>query len=192
MKGQEHACAHSEDVLGQHPRTREPRAMMTYATVETILAGMFGAEGEAQKKAFRGRLKHLKRLGIPLEFNPGKGAKGEYSDEYMEQMAFCLELAEFGVDPTAIVQFVQANWRTEILPKIMEAGDIDRDLYFISAPRLMSSNWSKQSKFTIGWMDAEKLQAEWAHPSAARRRMLIINISALVKQLNELRTANKV
>ena len=35
----------------------------SYAVVETALAKVFGADAMAQKRAFRGRLQHLRRLG---------------------------------------------------------------------------------------------------------------------------------
>jgi hypothetical protein len=94
----------------QTARRHSPSATATfgYARVESILAKVFDAE-DAQRGAFRGRLKHFRKLGIPAE-NPGKGSRLQYSASDLFQLLIALELAEFNIDPTLIVKIVQDHW----------------------------------------------------------------------------------
>src|SRR5829696_822695 len=85
-------------------------AVFTYAEAETVLAQVYEADATVQRAAFRGRLKHLKRLGVPLAMAPGKGAKIAYEYEHLYQWCLCLELEEFGVDPTLIVAILREYW----------------------------------------------------------------------------------
>ena len=59
----------------------------SHAQAEAVLAGLFGADERVQKAAFRGRLKHLKRLGVPLGSRPGRGSKIDYELEHIYQWA---------------------------------------------------------------------------------------------------------
>jgi hypothetical protein len=79
-----------------------------YARVEAALARVYDAEG-VQKNAFRGRLKHFRKLGIP-HHNPGKGGRIAYDVQDVWQLMVCLELSEFGIDPNLIVKIVQRHW----------------------------------------------------------------------------------
>ena len=63
----------------------------TYAEAESLLAKLYQADESAQRGAFRGRLKHLHRLGIPMGRRPGRGKKVSYDREQIYQWAFCLD-----------------------------------------------------------------------------------------------------
>lgn len=94
------------------PTARRPSPPATatfgYAQVELILARVFDAE-DAQRGAFRGRLKHFRKLGIPAK-NPGKGSRLQYSASDLFQLLIALELSEFNIDPNLIVKIVQEHW----------------------------------------------------------------------------------
>ena len=94
----------------QTARRHSPSATATfgYARVELILAKVFDAE-DAQRGAFRGRLKHFRKLGIPAK-NPGKGSRLQYSASDLFQLLVALELSEFNIDPNLIVKIVQDHW----------------------------------------------------------------------------------
>jgi hypothetical protein len=89
---------------------RSPRSAPTfaYAEVESALAKVFDAE-DAQPGAFRARLKHFRKLGIPAK-NPGKGARVRYSESDLLQLLIALELTEFGLDPALIVKIIRRDW----------------------------------------------------------------------------------
>jgi hypothetical protein len=93
-------------------RVPQPRAAMptfTYAEVETALAKVYDA-ADVQKTAFRGRLKHFRKLGIPQQ-QPGKGSRISYTASDVFQLMIACELAEFGVDPSLITKIVKRHWR---------------------------------------------------------------------------------
>ena len=64
---------------------------------------------DAQLSAFRARLKHFRKLGIPAK-NPGKGTRLRYSESDLFQLLVALELSEFDVDPVLIVKIIQRHW----------------------------------------------------------------------------------
>jgi hypothetical protein len=113
----------------------------TYAEAETLLAQLYKADETAQRGAFRGRLKHLQRLGIPMGSRPGTGRKVSYDREQVYQWAFCLELEEFGIDPSVIVRIVERQWERNILPQFRTAEGFDREMFLFTAPRFMSAGW---------------------------------------------------
>jgi hypothetical protein len=122
--------------------------MFTYAEAEKLLGRLYYVPDErALRGAFRARLKHLKRLGVPLDSSPGKGVKVAYEAEHLYQWAFCLELAEFGLDPTIIVKLLKANWKTMIFKEFQKAEQM----------------WRRAIK------DDPELKFEWVPPSIAAR-----------------------
>ncbi|ESY20390.1 hypothetical protein [Mesorhizobium sp. LNJC391B00] len=158
--------------------------MLTYAAAEAVLAGMYGLGSEIQGKAFRARLKHLKRLGVPLGSNPGRGTKIWYHDEQIFQWAFCLELAEFGIDPTTVVTFIREAW-PDILKHFEEARrgrTAANEICFCSEPRLMTGPLSGEGLgFAYNWRNAAMVRVDGV------RRSLVINLSAMVRQIDILR-----
>src|ERR1700692_1654854 len=90
------------------PRLPVVAPTFTYAEVEDALAKVYDAT-DVQKTAFRGRLKHFRKLGIPSK-QPGKGARIRYTASDMFQLMIACELAEFGVDPKLIADIVKRHW----------------------------------------------------------------------------------
>lgn len=161
--------------------------MMKYATAEKVLAGLFNAGDEAQAKAFRGRLKHLKRLGIPLGSRPGKGKKIWYDDEHVFQWILCLELEECGIDPKDIATFIRQHWDKNMLAKFkgaLTAYAQENDIYLYIRPHLMSRAWSSAVSLDYGWVSREEIEL-WGR--RLQRRAILINISALANEMAILR-----
>jgi hypothetical protein len=124
--------------------------MLTYAEAEFTLASIFKADSKAQVGAFRGRLKHLKRLGIPLGSNPGRGKKIGYQRNELYQWLFCLELEEFGIDPSIIVKIVRRYWLEWFGPGFEAVAKDNPDAeetLFCFAPQLMSAGWRPEQEF---------------------------------------------
>ena len=85
---------------------------MRYGEMEQRLASAFGVSDPACRVgAFRGRLKHLGRLGLPLGCRPGKGAKVEHSAEHLWQFGLGLELTATGRTPSDAAALVRVHWR---------------------------------------------------------------------------------
>jgi hypothetical protein len=107
--------------------------MYTYAKVEAVLAKAFGIRTEGMG-AFRGRIKHFKKLGISPS-TPCKGRKIAYETKDILRWAICLELAEFGFDPTIIKPILSIAWGvTENV--LMESPD--KPIWLVFYPFLMS------------------------------------------------------
>jgi hypothetical protein len=176
----------------------------TYAQVELHLAALHGALGEAQRGAFRARLKHLKRLGIPRGVSPGKGAKVQYRDRHLYEWAFALELEEFGIDPTVIVRLMDKAWDDEILPRFHAAkhqtGARD-DICLVMRPNLMLAGWDRAAvPLALHWTNPAALcdvtrdnidtgfeagvtEPQMALLRSSLRRAIVINISRIVHLL---------
>jgi hypothetical protein len=167
------------------------RWSLSYAEIESILAGLHHADGDVQQKAFRGRLKHLKRLGIPRGINPGRGAKVLYKEAQLYEWAFCLELAEFGLDPTAIVRLMEQRFKDDILPHLMEAR-LQRgsdDLFFVASPNLMQAVWQDKPPLPYRWIKSSGLTtwlSRMGHSPTTPRRAILINCTVLGNAIGRL------
>ena len=90
-------------------RRSAPGPSFSYAQVETALAKVYDAV-DVQQKAFQGRLKHLRKLGLPQK-TPGKGARIRYTKDDVAQLLVALEFSEFGIDPHLIVDIILRDWK---------------------------------------------------------------------------------
>ena len=81
--------------------------MYPYAVVEKALAGFFEIEAE-RLAAFRGRMRHLQKLGLAPEA-PGSGKRVRYSVHDICDLALAMSLAEFGADPKEIVKEIPSG-----------------------------------------------------------------------------------
>jgi hypothetical protein len=155
----------------------------SYAEAERLLAELYGASRIVREKGFRARLKHLKRLGIPLDSRPGRGSKIRYSRDELYQWAFCLELAESGMDPKEAAELVVRSWRSEIsgLFSSINSQSDDSTLLAIHA-NLMSRSWSNQ-KPKISVVNSKWAEDFVQHLTESNRRVILINLSDLVREL---------
>jgi hypothetical protein len=167
--------------------------MVTYAVAEGILARLHGVDAEAQRGAFRGRLKHLKRLGIPLDSSPGKGKKIKYSIEQLYQWAFCLELEEFGLDPALISALVRRYWDDPLHGIFKQAAiEPSRVRFCYVLPGFMAKSWKLENQQltpypTVGYFLAaagveflQKLSGEKTVGRAA-----VFDLTRLVGQISD-------
>jgi hypothetical protein len=79
----------------------------SYAQVEAALARVFGADTEGQAGWLRGRIQHLRRLGLTP---PAEGGPISYTFEWAARWLLALRLERVGVSPVAVVKFFEANW----------------------------------------------------------------------------------
>lgn len=173
--------------------------MLSYADAETTLFRLhndYGLAGvEVQRGAFRGRLKHLKRLGIPLGSRPGQGKKIIYSYEQIYQWAFCLEMEQFGIDPLQISDFMKFNWNTFVykeafrpahdqLNQHRQTPGVKSDIFFYFTPNMMSSPWTDRgypSMAGFGVLYEQRTPDLLSTFNYPYHRRCLLNVSAVVR-----------
>jgi len=79
----------------------------TYSQVESALARVFGADAAGQAGWLRGRIQHLRRLGLTP---PANGGSVVYDFEWATRWLLALRLERVGPDPADIVAFFEENW----------------------------------------------------------------------------------
>jgi hypothetical protein len=175
--------------------------VFTYGEAETALARVYAAEGGPQQGAFRGRLKALKKLGIPLGSHPGRGRKIEYGYDELYQWMLCLELAELGVDPAVVGKLMRDRWELDLRLYFYQAekgldllSDAPDDVYVMIHTELMSASWRRRkggfNESFPGLLEITPfdLTIDGAKQSLTRltgdaRRAYILNISDTVRLL---------
>jgi hypothetical protein len=110
----------------------------SYAKVEAALARVFGANAAYQKGALRGRIIHLRRLGLPAS-GPGRGKTIAYTDAQVYAWLIALELEEFGINPVLAVRMIKDAWKNYLVKLIRTARD--KDVILMVRPRFMSAAW---------------------------------------------------
>jgi hypothetical protein len=136
----------SYDYLACSQKSRYKTCMsFTYGQCEALLARLYGADETIQRGAFRARIQNLRKHGIPLGFQVGKGKNAVYEIEQIYQWAFCLELAEFGLDPTVAVRAVRTYWKGIIYPAFkdaMQPRKTEGEHLLCMLPQVMSGSWT--------------------------------------------------
>jgi hypothetical protein len=180
----------------------------SYAIVETALARVFRIKPADQKAFFRGRLQHLRRLGLP---GKGRGRGGgpprAYSDNETCELLIALELEEFGIDPALAVRMVTgqtgpdqraegSDWQ-HYLPKVIQearkgsGGDADIILmvepYFMSAPgrgdpRFDPATFRHVKADSAGIKEFEHLLRGWG--AGTPDRVCAFNLSERLRSLD--------
>jgi hypothetical protein len=132
-------------------------ATYSYAVIETSLASIFGASPDIQRAAFRARLKHFQRLGLP-GIESGKGTRVAYTFDLACQWLVGLMMAEVGVDPVIIVQVVKTHWKflEKWIARAIDPSAAENPVFLTLRPRLMSGAWigGKSDPETLEWIGA--------------------------------------
>jgi hypothetical protein len=188
-----------------------------YAQVEEVLARMYRVPPDVQRKAFRARIQHLQKLGIPLGLKPGKGRKISYTEEEVFQWVLCLELAEYSINPSAITNTIKAYWNSHLLDAFRaarRAPEKSDDVQVCFSPHLVPDRTgrSRESepqglgepkilrrdealrRAPLKAVRARKVNMFPDSPPAnlyftphAARSLLLINISEIIRALRHLR-----
>ena len=164
--------------------------MTAYAIVETALARLHGVDPAVQRGAFRGRIKHLQKLGLPLGQRPGKGARVAYSEKQIWQLALALELSQCGIDPTVIVRLISSLWQRLIhapLKKASQSSNKSTDRFLVLTVDFMSSPWNENQRRWEGleciyWIDAPELSI--SAERMVERRGVFVNVSEMIRNLS--------
>jgi hypothetical protein len=161
----------------------------SYAVVETALAKIFGADATVQKRAFRGRLQHLRRLGLPS--GPGRGKAIAYTKTNIYELGFCLECEELGIIPTLAVNLLKERGdRILYAYEKAELGFPTEWFFWFSGLNFMSVAWSKEKrKFPgipkIGSGPMRGLEIAIARFDSRPGRLAVFSITPLVREVLE-------
>src|SRR5262249_11501528 len=79
----------------------------SYGEVETAIARVLKADVEAQVGRLRGRIQHLRRLGLTP---PADSGPVVYTFEWAARWLLALRLERVGLNPVAVVKFIEDNW----------------------------------------------------------------------------------
>ncbi len=125
--------------------TREfkmPKPHYQQNQVEIALAAAF--EIDAQKMpAFRGRLRHLRKHGIPNLPTVGRGGVVQYRYNDVVELVVALELEAIGVPPAITLNFI-ANARSHLpVQMVLHTPSNGGDLWFVMAPDFVNGSWVK-------------------------------------------------
>jgi hypothetical protein len=118
-----------------------------YAQVARLLGQLHNANWQnpdsAFGGAFRARLQNFQRFSVPLDKRPGRGKKIDYKKDDIFQLALCLEMAEFGVDPALIANFIRYYWKDDLSEIFVEraARKTKEDVLFCFSARVISDSW---------------------------------------------------
>src|SRR5215472_12760452 len=80
---------------------------LTYSQVESALGRVLGADAAGQDGWLRGRIQHLRRLGLTPPADRGPLI---YTFEWAARWLVALRLERVGLSPVAIVNFFSDNW----------------------------------------------------------------------------------
>jgi hypothetical protein len=79
----------------------------SYGEVETAIARVLKVDAKAQAGWLRGRIQHLRRLGLTPPADRGPIA---YTFEATAQWLLALRFERLGLNPVAVVKFIEDNW----------------------------------------------------------------------------------
>jgi hypothetical protein len=88
---------------------------LTYSDVESALGRVFGADAAGQAGWLRGRIQHLRRLGLTPPADRGPVI---YTFEWAARWLVALRLERIGLNPADVVAFFQANWDRKLGAKL--------------------------------------------------------------------------
>src|SRR4051812_42321052 len=88
---------------------------LTYSEVESALGLVFGADAAGQAGWLRGRIQHLRRLGLTP---PSGGGPVIYTVEWAARWLVALRLERIGLNPADVVAFFEANWERKLGDKL--------------------------------------------------------------------------
>lgn len=81
---------------------------LSFKQLEKVFAERF-AIGEDRAVAFRARLQHLQRQGIPEGVNTGRGTRANYGWKQVIQLMVALDMIDLGLTPEVAIRRVKQN-----------------------------------------------------------------------------------
>lgn len=157
-----------------HPVQLDGSVAVRYKQVEDVLSKIFLVP-PAKLKAFRGRLRHLRNIGIPYDLEkPGRGSQISYTREHLVELLIALELESLGLPPRfALSSYLEAlRFPPEGMPRT--------DVYMIIHPGSFLSG--DTPAINVCRADSQEL-GEVVRNSGT---VCVINLSSSLKELDNL------
>lgn len=154
----------------------------SYAMVETALARVFDLNAADQKGRLRGRIQHLRRLGLPSG-GPGSGKTIAYDFDAIVMWLIALELEEFGIDPRLAVKMVKIYWEV-LADAVRQVRRADYDIGLVVRPRFMSGDPRLDPGFNHIELTNEILLAQGSYLAKPGKRLCIFNLSSRLRELD--------
>jgi hypothetical protein len=168
-----------------------------FGAVERALTRVLRIDAH-QHGAFRGRLKHLQRLGLPA-LEPGKGKRIGYTRELVLQWLIALLLAQLGIDPVLIVQAIKRDWKAVLAPACADAltrsAQEGNHVYLQLRPRLLTHagmanagfEFATFRRFSTAGTGRDHLPDEEEKPyEGVRTWFCVVDLTPFVSQLDML------
>jgi hypothetical protein len=159
--------------------------LLSYRQLETLMARIYGASAKTQAGALRARIRHLRRLGLPIGISPGTGNSITYGKEQIYEVSFCLELEQCGIDPRLAVGLLKA-YRAYILRAYAEAEAATESYFFWVKTEFMTARWPGPKRKFPG---IPQFQAGKMHTLKAAilnsTHLAIFNMTPSVKAVSE-------
>jgi hypothetical protein len=168
--------------------------LLSYGQLEALIARIHGAPADVQAGALRARIRHLRRLGLPLGISPGTGNSIAYGKEQIYELSFCLELEQCGVDPRLAVGLLKAH-RVFILhayAKAEAAIQKNEGYFFWLETEFMTASWTTaKRKFPglpqIGHASVLKLDRTVCAPKS----MIVLNLATIAAEVLQRELSSK-
>ena len=110
--------------------------MYRYADLEAVLMRLHSVPA-FYRAAFSARLKYFRRIGVSGKA-PGKGTRIDYELKDIWLFAVCMELAQFGVDPSRIA-LMMSNWLGLVIKYALpDVKKTKEHLFFAARPVFLS------------------------------------------------------
>jgi hypothetical protein len=90
-----------------HEAAKSVSGGFTYSEIESALARLLGADAAGRAGWLRGRIQHLRRLGLTPPADRGPVV---YTFEWAARWLVALRLERIGLNPADVVAFFEANW----------------------------------------------------------------------------------
>jgi hypothetical protein len=147
-----------------------------YRHAEAALASVFGVEAD-ELGAFRGRLRHLRNIGVPDIPKSGSGRQIEYSRQSIIEMMLALEFEAMGVAPRYAARYAK-HYIKEFAPDPDHPARFD--MILVTNPHPFRFPWAAISaQSTSTWR-------EWLlTKEVLSNRFAIVNVAQSVAVLDD-------
>jgi hypothetical protein len=157
--------------------------MFGYASVEGALAKVFGMPPAVQAGMLRGRLIHLRRLGLAPK-GSGRGKRIEYDRDAAYRWLIALKLEDVGVDPLVAINLIEGTWEHHLVTIITAANKAKDDVFLGIDYPVLRAAWDTPVIPKISHFRAHESQKlmKWLSDD---RHVCVFNLSACLRILNQ-------